>query len=324
MGYYGDGSGVTHGYVYNMSTATYTTIDPPGSANTYVLATSGNDILGEYVAGGVAYGFLYNISTSAYTSFAPPGSVSTLADGVSGNEWWGYYGDGSGVTHGYLYDMSTATYTSFDPPGSTNTFVYSMSGSNIAGNYADAGNVQHGFLYQLAPVQSDFTPTVNWGGTVTGTPAVSVQLVSQTATGSTWEVVGNATYANAGIATPTVTVTDATGSSVQTSHVSFDVFAPSQTVLTDTTPVVTVKAVVGTSTGNVALARFTDAIPAAGLLSELAVPGAATTSVKAVFGNDIFGYYVAGGVAYGFLYTFRPRHTRRSRCPGRAAQSPLE
>ena len=95
----------------------FTDLTVPGATATYVKAVSGNDVLGEYVAGGVAYGFLYNISTSAYTSFAPPGSVSTLADGVSGNDVAGYYGDGSGVTHGYVYDMLTATYTTIDPPG---------------------------------------------------------------------------------------------------------------------------------------------------------------------------------------------------------------
>jgi hypothetical protein len=50
-----------------------------------------------------------------------------------------------------------------------------------------------------------------------------VQLVSQTAAGSTWEVIGNATYAVNGDYTVAVSVNDKTGCEVQTTHTSFHV-----------------------------------------------------------------------------------------------------
>jgi uncharacterized delta-60 repeat protein len=71
----------------------------------------------------------------------------------------------------------------------------------------------------------DFTPYVNWGGTVTGTPAVSVQEVSHTATSSTWEVLGSASYAAAGVYPVNVTVQDTAGSAVSTSNTTFNVLA---------------------------------------------------------------------------------------------------
>ncbi len=54
---------------------------------------------------------------------------------------------------------------------------------------------------------SDYTVSVNWGGSATST-SDSVQFVSSTSTSSTWKVVGNATYAAAGTYTVSVTVTD--------------------------------------------------------------------------------------------------------------------
>jgi hypothetical protein len=78
---------------------------------------------------------------------------------------------------------------------------------------------------------ADFSATVNWGGTVTGTPTSSVQLVSRTATLSTWQVVGSATYSAGGTYTAAVTVKEADGSTVSTSQTQFNVTAGGQQLL---------------------------------------------------------------------------------------------
>ncbi len=76
---------------------------------------------------------------------------------------------------------------------------------------------------------SDFSASVNWApntntsGTLTGTPTVSVQLVSRSATNSTWQVVGSATYAKIGSYTPKVTINDVDGAVLQTTKTSFNV-----------------------------------------------------------------------------------------------------
>ena len=66
-----------------------------------------------------------------------------------------------------------------------------------------------------------FAAAVNWGGTVSGTPSVTIQLVSRTATSSTWNVVGSAVYAKRGNYRVSVEkITDVNGSTLATSVVS--------------------------------------------------------------------------------------------------------
>ncbi len=252
VGQYQDAGFVDHGFVFNGTT--YTTIDPPGSTLTSVLGVSGNNVVGEYRgAGGVTHGFLYN--GTSYATIDPPGSTDTSVLGVSGGDMVGTYVV-SGVTHGFLYDGTT--YTTIDPSGATSTTAAGISGSNVVGSYVDGSGHTFGFLYQLAPVQSDFTPNVNWGGTLDGTPTVSVQLVSHSASGSIWNVVGNAIYAEPGTYTAVVTVSDASGNSVGTNKTSFNV---ADAALTDTTPVATIDGTEGVALTNVTLMTFTDANP---------------------------------------------------------------
>src|SRR6202030_3349959 len=77
---------------------------------------------------------------------------------------------------------------------------------------------------------SDFAPSVDWGGTLVGTPSVFIALVSQSPTQTVWEVVGNATYAAAGSYTPTVTVSDGGVASIQTGNTAIAVTAGSPPV----------------------------------------------------------------------------------------------
>ncbi len=105
---------------------------------------------------------------------------------------------------------------------------------------------------------SDYNTNVDWGGNVIGTPSVAVQFVSSSATASNWEVVGSTTYAEAGHYTPTVTVNDVDGSSVQTKQSSFDV---ADAALTDSTPPTTISGTEGLANTNVVLMTFSDANP---------------------------------------------------------------
>jgi hypothetical protein len=75
-----------------------------------------------------------------------------------------------------------------------------------------------------AALPTDHSAVILWGD---GTSSVGqVQLVSTTAAGSMWQVVGSHTYANptsAAYYTATVTVTDREGSSFTTSNTRFRV-----------------------------------------------------------------------------------------------------
>ncbi len=108
-------------------------------------------------------------------------------------------------------------------------------------------------------VAGNFTPTVAWGGTVVGTPAVSLQLVSRTKTTSNWKVVGSAVYAENGTYGVTVSIRDKSNNVIISSgKVKFSV---AEAALTNATPSKTYKSLVGNSTGTKVLAIFRDANP---------------------------------------------------------------
>ena len=110
VGYYYDASGHPNGFLYNILTSTYTTLDDP---------------LG---AGGVNQG--------------------TVATSISGSNVVGFYVDSSNDYHGFFYDGST--YTSLDEPLTTpQTVPGGISGDNVVGYYdvkLDVGYGTAGFI----------------------------------------------------------------------------------------------------------------------------------------------------------------------------------
>ena len=99
------------------------------------------------------------------------------------------------VADGPLTDV-TAT-TTLSAVAGTST------GTHVLATFTDAN--------PFAPVE-DFKPTVKWGGTLVATPTVSVELVSRSATESTWNVVGSAVYKKPGNYAVSVSVKDVDGS----------------------------------------------------------------------------------------------------------------
>lgn len=100
--------------------------------------------------------------------------------------------------------------------------------------------------------------TVNWGGTVIGTPKVTIKSVQGARGVSTWQVLGTVTYAEPGTCHVTVTIHDTDGSSLVSSRTSFQVVDAPLTNLTPGIPTISRR---GHSTGNVVLATFIDANP---------------------------------------------------------------
>ena len=146
-------------------------------------------------------------------------------------------------------DITEAGLIDTTPVAAVNAIEGNSTGNVVLATFTD-GNPNAQASY--------FTPFVNWGGTVIGNTGVSLQQVSQGTSNSTWEVVGNATYAETGNYTVKVTVNDADGNSVQTGNSSFHV---TDAPLSDATPFSTVNAVEGSGTGPVVLATFTDGNP---------------------------------------------------------------
>jgi PKD repeat protein len=108
--------------------------------------------------------------------------------------------------------------------------------------------------------------SVNWGGALIGTPTMSIQRLDAT----TWQVLGDAVYAEKGTFAVTVTVLDVDGGSVssQTGNTTFIV---ADAPLTNTTPVTTKSVLWHVNTGPLVLATFSDANPLAALSDYTAI-----------------------------------------------------
>jgi hypothetical protein len=156
-GFYLNGSGDANGYLYNISSTTFTPVNFPGATST--TATGINDagvVSGFYMdSGGVVHGFIDNGGT--YTSLDDPGGggTNTMLLGLNNNGLVvGSYVDGSGETHGLIYNRNTLTWLTIDEPGASATAAFGVTGTTVngindagdlVGFYSDGTNVD-GFL----------------------------------------------------------------------------------------------------------------------------------------------------------------------------------
>jgi N-acetylneuraminic acid mutarotase len=242
---------------YNPATNSWTTVAPlPNARNGPVAAVGPDGSI--YAIGGIGT-FIhyssevdaYNPATNSWTTVAslPTGGVAlAAAEGHDGRIYViGGYRSGPPSSEVDAYTVlgpSTATGThgatvTYPPlTDTTAAQIYTAvagqsTGTQVLATFNDPNP---------SAAVSDFTPTVNWGGTLVGTPSVSVQQVSpSTSGGSSWEVVGSAVYAAAGTDTVAVTVHDADGRSVSTSspnEVQFNItrVIPSVSLTTRTHP----------------------------------------------------------------------------------------
>jgi hypothetical protein len=138
-----------HGFLYNVTSHAWTTLDyPGGTAGTFstVQGISGNTVVGTHTntSGGNFHGSVYSITSNTWTSLDYPGALNTWASGIDGNNIVGSY-TSSSHWRGFLYNGTS--WTNLDYPGAMETDVYGISNNNIVGVYRDNGNGPHGFLY---------------------------------------------------------------------------------------------------------------------------------------------------------------------------------
>ncbi|MBZ5536630.1 MAG: DUF6531 domain-containing protein [Acidobacteriia bacterium] len=195
VGYYITGSFLNwqfHGFLYNITTGNWITLDKPGASGTQPQGISGNSIVGW--AG--SSGFLYDITTGIWTALTMPGVMSTSPVAIDGNNIVGYYIDASGHDQGFLYDGTTwTTLTEF--PGVNWPYPIGISGNKIISNGGISGNTGHGYLYTITasanPVPSiaSISPTSGAQGqtipnfTVTGSNFDTNAMLSFSWTGIT-------------------------------------------------------------------------------------------------------------------------------------------
>ncbi|HTU24727.1 MAG TPA: PEP-CTERM sorting domain-containing protein [Pirellulales bacterium] len=164
-------SGLTLGFIYDISSSSYTTLADPLSAGfTKATGVDSDYVVGEYLSslqgepvGGPTntVGFLYDMSTSSYTTLNDPlGVDGTFPTGVSGNEVIGFYADAANAFHGFIYDISTATFTTVDNPAANETefdagtLPYGISGDTFVGNYYVTPATSQAFIAVPTPEPS--------------------------------------------------------------------------------------------------------------------------------------------------------------------------
>ncbi len=121
---------------------------------------------------------------------------------------------GATATTTFPLVVSDAPLTDTTPVQSDNANVGSSTGQLVLATFSDANP---------AALASEYTASVNWGGTVLGAPAITIKEVSSNSTASTWEVLGSATYTQSGTFAVAVTVADSGGETVTTSNTTLSV-----------------------------------------------------------------------------------------------------
>jgi|GEM_PF-3074006 len=173
-----NGAAGYYGFLYNIASANYQTLDVPAgdyqnASHTWPTAIDGANIVGyvaaspsiylNYVGGfeaqyngaGFAYGtpFYYpSISQITVAAGYDTTNYSTYLNGISGNNAVGYYVDINFVSHGILYNLTSGAYTPVLSPSGAGCTLTGIDGNNVVGYYADPNHSYNysGFIYNIA------------------------------------------------------------------------------------------------------------------------------------------------------------------------------
>lgn len=283
IGVYTDSSNVGHGFLYNILTSSYTTLDVPGAAGTTPTAIAGNKVVGAYAdSSNVQHGFLYDIVTSTFATLdvpgasTSPGTTGTVPSAISGNNIAGVYQDAStGKNYGFLYDGSV--YTTLKPSGNINTDVTGTSGDYVGGHTTDGGD--HAFLYKIS------TSTYSVVSPPGAVETRNLGMTGDQVYGSYWAV------------------------PLMERGYLYDITTSSYTTLDGPEPSDRVRAVTGLS-GNDVVGWFENGNGAHGFVYDTttsdyttlnASPTTHQTTVSGISGNNVVGTYI-GDYWYGFVY----------------------
>jgi hypothetical protein len=149
VGFWVDGGGNNHGYEYNITTNSYSSVVDPQNPTTALQATAINDH-GD-IAGNVGTdGFLLTHG-GKFITLSAPGASATMALGVNNyDEVVGTYTVGSGssaVMHGFTWTASHGFTTVDDPHGIGTTTVNGVNDhGQLVGFYVDSAGNTDGFL----------------------------------------------------------------------------------------------------------------------------------------------------------------------------------
>jgi hypothetical protein len=155
-GFYVDGNGISHGFVYGLSTYTYTQVLVSGAKQVMATGINANNLVcGAYTdAKGVTHGFLQPLGGGTTVTFSEPGAQITQFLGVNtAGEAVGFYQlTPNDITHGILYNPANGTLTQLDEPnGVGGTVINGLNNKGQAvGFYTDAAGNVHGMIINNA------------------------------------------------------------------------------------------------------------------------------------------------------------------------------
>ena len=154
VGTYADNLDNGNGFLYDITTGTYITLNNPsastsGDAGTYFYGIYGNNIVGNfYNSSDEALGFIYNIPTQTWTTLVDPGFGVVGVNGIFGSEIVGNVSNPSyGLPEGFLYNGTD--WSAIMVPGSSDTLANGIFGTEIVGTSA-GGSTPNGYVYNTA------------------------------------------------------------------------------------------------------------------------------------------------------------------------------
>jgi PEP-CTERM motif len=163
VGTYIDSQGASHGFLYNGSTSTFTTIDDPLASETANLGTfihgisSSGEIVGTYFTGNGGYSAFTDVN-GTFTTLSEPNAVQsqggTFIFGIAGSELVGGYFDANDRSHGFTYNGST--WTTLDYPGTFGgTYATGVDvQGEVVGDYEIPSGFQNAFILEPVPEPS--------------------------------------------------------------------------------------------------------------------------------------------------------------------------
>jgi hypothetical protein len=143
-GFYVDGAGNAHGYLYNIGNMTFTPVTLPAAFNAVMTTATGVNnagvISGFYVDGaGNTHGFIDNNGT--FTSLDDPNGTMTMLLGLNNaNEAVGSFVDVNGETQGLLLNLITDSFQTISDPNASATPAFNVTGTTING-ISDLGDL---------------------------------------------------------------------------------------------------------------------------------------------------------------------------------------
>ena len=152
VGFFTDGAGANHGYVYNIPTHRYHLLNTPGdTGSTAAGINNQNDVAGFATNGAGKTESFLKLGTGKMFHLNYPGASATQAFGLNnGDEVVGFYTDGSGssaTTHGFTWAPGFGFQNVDDPNGVGATTVNGVNDhGTLVGFYTDAAGNTDGMI----------------------------------------------------------------------------------------------------------------------------------------------------------------------------------